>query len=74
MAKSKIIKELANNDISLEVALNRLMIIASDIENEELSQWAERELNGYKMCQIFRYIELLPMPDLFTAESTDDLR
>ena len=48
MAKSKIIKELANNDISLEVALNRLMIIASDIENEELSQWAERELNGYK--------------------------
>lgn len=47
MAKSKIIKELANNDISLEVALNRLMIIASDIENEELSQWAENELNGY---------------------------
>lgn len=47
MAKSKIIKELANNEISLEVALNRLLIIASDIENDELAQWAENELNGY---------------------------
>jgi hypothetical protein len=47
MAKSKVIKELANNEISLEVALNRLLIIASDIENDELAQWAENELNGY---------------------------
>lgn len=37
MAKSTIIKELANNQISMEVALQRLMIIASDLENEELS-------------------------------------
>jgi len=47
VAKSKIIKELANNEISLEVALNRLLIIASDIGNDELAQWSERELNGY---------------------------
>lgn len=47
MAKSKVIKELASNEISLEVALNRLLIIASDIENDELAQWAENELNGY---------------------------
>lgn len=47
MAKSKIIKELVSNEISLEVALNRLLIIASDIENDELAQWAENELNGY---------------------------
>lgn len=47
MAKSKIIKELANNEISLEVAINRLLIIASDINNKELAQWAEKELNGY---------------------------
>lgn len=47
MAKSKIIKELANNEISLEVALSRLLIIASDIGNEELQKWAESELNGY---------------------------
>lgn len=47
MAKSKIIKELANNEISLDIALNRLFIIASDINNEELQQWAECELHGY---------------------------
>lgn len=47
MAKSQIIKELANNAISLEVALNRLYIIASDIGNDELQQWAECELHGY---------------------------
>ena len=48
MAKSKIITELANNSISLGVALNRLFVIASDIENEELQQWAECELHGYQ--------------------------
>lgn len=47
MAKSKIIKELANNQISMEVALQRLMIIASDLGNEELLGWAETELRGY---------------------------
>ena len=39
MAKSKIIKELANNSISLDVALSRLFIIASDIGDDELQQW-----------------------------------
>lgn len=47
MPKSTVIKELANNTISLEVALNRLMLIASDISNEELKQWAQNELVGY---------------------------
>jgi len=47
MAKSKIIKEIANKDISLEVAFNRLLIIASDIENHDLIDWATNELNGY---------------------------
>lgn len=48
MAKSKIIKELANNSISLDVALSRLFIIASDIGNDELQRWAECELHGYR--------------------------
>lgn len=46
MAKSKIIKELANKEISIEVELNRLLIIASDIDNKELIQWAKNESNG----------------------------
>ena len=59
MAKSKIIKELANNSISLGVALNRLFVIASDIENEELQQWAECELHGYgdKKPPAYRYVK-----------------
>ena len=47
MAKSKIIKELANKEISLEVDFNRLLIIASDIGNTDLIDWATNELNGY---------------------------
>lgn len=47
MAKSKIIKELANNDVSTETALSRLLVIAEDIDNTLLSQWAEKELIGY---------------------------
>ena len=47
MAKSRIIKELANNEISIEVALSRMLIIASDIGNEALAKWAVKELNGY---------------------------
>ena len=47
MAKSKIIKELANKEVALEVAFNRLLIIASDLNNDDLINWATNELNGY---------------------------
>ena len=47
MAKSKIIKEIANKEISLEVAFNRLLIIASDVGNQNLIDWATNELDGY---------------------------
>ena len=58
MAKSKIIKELANKEISLEVAFNRLLIIASDIGNTDLIDWATNELNGYPNgSQIPKYRE-----------------
>lgn len=55
MAKSKIIKELANNNISLDVALSRLYIIASDIGNDELQKWAECELHGYGKNKLPEY-------------------
>ena len=47
MAKSKILKELANNEVPLDVALKRLLIICDDLEYKELFSWAEKELNGY---------------------------
>lgn len=48
MAKSTILKELVNNEIDLEIAISRLMVIASDINNESIYKWAENELKGYK--------------------------
>lgn len=51
MAKSKLIKELANGKVDLVTAFNRLLIIANDIENDELVNWAENELNGYKKAE-----------------------
>lgn len=48
MAKSIIIKQLANSEVSVSTALNRLLIIASDIGNDELYSWVDQELNGYE--------------------------
>lgn len=48
MAKSNIIKELANDEVSLEVAIRRLMIISHDLKNEKLYSWCINELKGYK--------------------------
>jgi hypothetical protein len=65
MAKSKIIKELANNEISIDVAISRVLIIASDIGNEELARWAEKELNGYTDKDV--------LPDYRIAKNTQFL-
>lgn len=47
MAKSRIIKDIANDTITLETALIRAMVIANDIGNDAFSQWIEKELSGY---------------------------
>lgn len=48
MPKSQIIKDLVEDNVNLEKSLTRLYVIAKDVNNRELSQWAENELNGYK--------------------------
>lgn len=60
MPKSTVIKQLANNEIPLNVGLSRLLIIASDINDDLLVQWAESELNGYvddKTVPQYRIVE-----------------
>ncbi len=47
MAKSRIIKELVNDDIGVGKALYRLMLIADDIGDKSLFDWAEKEISGY---------------------------
>lgn len=47
MAKSKIIKDLATGICGLDVALNRLYLISTSIQDNKVSEWIKRELNGY---------------------------
>lgn len=47
MAKSTIIKQLVNNEVSLTVVLNRIYVLANDIGNQEVKEWASHELMGY---------------------------
>ncbi len=48
MAKSKIIKDLVNDEVSLTVVLNRLYVLASDLGNQDILDWANKEISGYK--------------------------
>ena len=47
MPKSKIIKDNADGKADLETSLNRLYLLASDVDNTDLMEWAEKELTGY---------------------------
>ena len=44
MAKSTIIKQLVNNEVSLTVVLNRIYVLADDIGNQEVKDWVSHEL------------------------------
>lgn len=47
MAKSQILKDIANGTVSLEVSLKRALLIASDLKNEKMVEWIKNELYGY---------------------------
>lgn len=47
MSKSKIIKDIVNEEVSLSQSLTRLQVIAYALKNKSLEQWAENELTGY---------------------------
>ena len=48
MPKSKIIKDLVEDTVSIEQSLTRLQVLAKDIGNKQLATWAENELTGYR--------------------------
>lgn len=48
MAKSIIIKELANGTIDLHTSLKRARVIFQKIGSDELEQWIKNEMEGYK--------------------------
>ena len=47
MPKSKIIKAVVDDEVSLKQSLTRLQVIAHDVRNSELEKWTENELVGY---------------------------
>ena len=49
MTKSKLIRDIAEESISLESALLRLRVITYSLKNSELQKWIENELRGYKI-------------------------
>lgn len=47
MSHSKILKDLVNNDIALEIALKRTKLLLSKLNNKEIDDWVTSELIGY---------------------------
>ena len=48
MAKSKIIKQFVNNEITTKQALERMLVLAKDIKDKNLAKWIRREIQGYE--------------------------
>ena len=47
MAKSKIIKDLANSSVDTITALKRAKVLVSDLNNDKISKWLDYEISGY---------------------------
>ncbi|MCR5653861.1 MAG: hypothetical protein K6F88_08705 [Ruminococcus sp.] len=47
MAKSKIIRDLANGDIDIHTALKRAKVLFDEFQNDDIKQWINNELTGY---------------------------
>lgn len=47
MAKSKLIKDFINSNMNIDTALQNLLVILNDFDNENLTNWARKELTGY---------------------------
>lgn len=48
MPKSQIIIDIVEDAVSLEKSLTRVLVLAKDIHNQVLENWATNELTGYK--------------------------
>lgn len=51
MPKSQLIKDIVTEKTSIEQALNELYILACDIDDKGIMEWATNELNGYSNDQ-----------------------
>jgi hypothetical protein len=63
MAKSAIIQDLVADKISLSQALDRLLVISLELEDQKVQKWVKDEKDGYKEKEIpeYRYVKVIPM-------------
>ena len=47
MAKSKIIKDLANGVVDTQTALKRTKVLLQDLGDKDLLNWVSYEIGGY---------------------------
>jgi hypothetical protein len=63
MAKSVILQDLISDKISLSQALDRLLVISLELEDEKVQEWVKNEKNGYKTKEVpdYRFTKVIPM-------------
>lgn len=64
MAKSQIIKDLINKKAELTQALERVLVIAMEINDADTVKWVKQEKNGYSendAIPSYRRVSLIPM-------------
>ncbi|MGX3043727.1 AbiTii domain-containing protein [Helicobacter sp. T3_23-1056] len=61
MAKSKIIKQLVNNEITTKQALERMLILAKDIKDKNLEKWIKSEIQGYGKNEVIPKYRKIPI-------------
>lgn len=63
MAKSQIIKDIANNTVDLQTALKRVKVLLQEFDDEKLLEWVNYEIEGYPPdAEVPEYRKILGQP------------
>lgn len=67
MPRSKIIKDIIDDNLSTSRALQALLVITSEFDNKELTKWIKSELNGYENNELPKYRKNLPCNIIYSG-------
>lgn len=63
MARSQIIKDIANNTVDLQTALKRVKVLLQEFDDEKLLEWVNYEIEGYPSdAEVPEYRKILGQP------------
>ena len=70
MRRSKIIKDIVQNNKSVSTALQELLVITHELDNKELNRWIRNELTGYNSeDELPSYRKNLPNTILYSGQN-----